>query len=250
MPPKRASIRAIRSKRCTSSGATVRISRFSRRRCFGRWGLTSSSWHSPSSKHMAVGIHVKPPVDGSYRTYEWESAGVLLRRDDVSRLDDRATARRLHVTAEHCGVPGRDPRLSPAPLDRHVLIFRNSGIIIPVYGQAGGLMSSMLRMSEATALGLHAVVCLAEATDLVTAQALAAALNGSVAHLSKVLQTPRLGGNRRGDARTAGAGFAWLSMPRTCVSWTSTRPWKGRSQPEGACLPSRSATGSPASWEA
>ena len=49
-------------------------------------------------------------------------------------------------------------------------------------------MSSMLRMSEATALGLHAVVRLAEGDERLTVEALAEVLQASGAHLAKVLQ--------------------------------------------------------------
>jgi len=50
-------------------------------------------------------------------------------------------------------------------------------------------MADLLRMSEAAALGLHAIVMVAQHGSPVTASTLAAELAASQAHLSKVLRT-------------------------------------------------------------
>ena len=49
-------------------------------------------------------------------------------------------------------------------------------------------MAHLLEMSEATALGLHAMVQIARSENLVSAEVLARDLNASQAHLSKVLK--------------------------------------------------------------
>ena len=49
-------------------------------------------------------------------------------------------------------------------------------------------MADFLRMSEGTALGLHAAVLAASDSEATTTAAMAAALSASEAHLSKVLQ--------------------------------------------------------------
>jgi Rrf2 family protein len=50
-------------------------------------------------------------------------------------------------------------------------------------------MARLLEMSEATALGLHAMVQIAKSEGLVSAESLAKTLRASQAHLSKVLKT-------------------------------------------------------------
>ena len=50
-------------------------------------------------------------------------------------------------------------------------------------------MATFLEMSEATALGLHAMVQIARSDDLVSAESLAKTLSASQAHLSKILKT-------------------------------------------------------------
>ncbi len=49
-------------------------------------------------------------------------------------------------------------------------------------------MAHLLEMSEATALGLHAMVQIARSENLVSAEVLSRDLNASQAHLSKVLK--------------------------------------------------------------
>jgi Rrf2 family protein len=74
-------------------------------------------------------------------------------------------------------------------------------------------MSSMLRLSEATALGLHAVVYLAERPERATTQQIAERLNASTAHLAKVLQRLTAAGIVRG-VRGPNGGFQ-LDVPTT-----------------------------------
>jgi Rrf2 family protein len=50
-------------------------------------------------------------------------------------------------------------------------------------------MAELVRMSEATAIGLHAMIVLARAGQPLSAAAAAKNLEASIAHLSKVLQT-------------------------------------------------------------
>jgi Rrf2 family protein len=50
-------------------------------------------------------------------------------------------------------------------------------------------MARLLEMSEATALGLHAMALIAGSEDMSSAEALARSLRASRAHLSKVLKT-------------------------------------------------------------
>ena len=50
-------------------------------------------------------------------------------------------------------------------------------------------MAELVRMSEATAIGLHAMIVLARADQPLSATAAAENLEVSIAHLSKVLQT-------------------------------------------------------------
>ena len=62
-------------------------------------------------------------------------------------------------------------------------------------------MARFLEMSEATALGLHAMVLIARSQSLVSAESLAETLRASRAHLSKVLKTLSAAGfltSRRG----------------------------------------------------
>jgi len=73
-------------------------------------------------------------------------------------------------------------------------------------------MSSMLRISEATALALHAVVYLAASESRRTTQAIADRLGASSAHLSKVLQRLASVGIVSGTRGPRG-GFVLASNP-------------------------------------
>ena len=73
-------------------------------------------------------------------------------------------------------------------------------------------MRSVIRMSEATALGLHAMAAIAERTlrdtgGLLTVHAMAESLDASANHLSKVLQRLSHGGLVRA-VRGPGGGYA------------------------------------------
>ncbi len=63
----------------------------------------------------------------------------------------------------------------------------NGGILVPEY-VTEGQMAELIRMSEAAAIGIHAMVLLAEAEGPLPAEATAGSLAVSRAHLSKVLQ--------------------------------------------------------------
>ena len=82
-------------------------------------------------------------------------------------------------------------------------------------------MRSVIRMSEATALGLHAMVAIAERSlgddgKLLTVHAMAEALHASAHHLSKVLQRLSHGGLVRA-VRGPGGGYA-LATPASETS--------------------------------
>ncbi len=76
-------------------------------------------------------------------------------------------------------------------------------------------MAELVRMSEATAIGLHAMVLLAEADGPLPAAATAGNLDVSAAHLSKVLQALSRAGlleSRRGPS----GGYA-LARPASAI---------------------------------
>lgn len=72
-------------------------------------------------------------------------------------------------------------------------------------------MADLIRMSEATAIGMHAMVVLAGTDGPVPAAAAAGSLNVSPAHLSKVLQTLTRAGLL--DARRGPSGGYALAKP-------------------------------------
>ena len=101
-------------------------------------------------------------------------------------------------------------------------------------------MDSMLRISDAAAIGLHAMVCLAQPNDgdPVSAVRMATDLHVSEAHLSKVLQ--RLG--RRGlviSKRGPGGGFV-LGKPTDQVNLLEIYEAIEGPLPMGECLLGRS----------
>ena len=82
-------------------------------------------------------------------------------------------------------------------------------------------MRSVIRMSEATALGLHAMAAIAEGSrgdtgGLLTVHAMAESLDASANHLSKVLQRLSHGGLVRA-VRGPGGGYA-LAQPASEIS--------------------------------
>jgi len=77
-------------------------------------------------------------------------------------------------------------------------------------------MARLLEMSEATALGLHAMTLLAKSNGMVSAESLAQSLRASRAHLSKVLKTLSATGfltSKRGP----GGGYM-LAQPASSIS--------------------------------
>lgn len=77
-------------------------------------------------------------------------------------------------------------------------------------------MARLLGMSEATALGLHAMVLIAKSDSLVSAELLARSLRASRAHLSKVLASLSDAGflnSRRGPS-----GGYQLARPASSIS--------------------------------
>lgn len=77
-------------------------------------------------------------------------------------------------------------------------------------------MASLLELSEATALGLHAMVLLAQETDQASSDWLARTLDASKAHLSKVLKSLTRAGllvSKRGP----GGGYV-LARPADTIS--------------------------------
>jgi Rrf2 family protein len=77
-------------------------------------------------------------------------------------------------------------------------------------------MARFLEMSEATALGLHAMVLIAGSEDLVSAESLAQSLQASQAHLSKVLKSLSDAGfllSKRGPS-----GGYQLAQPASAIS--------------------------------
>jgi Rrf2 family protein len=77
-------------------------------------------------------------------------------------------------------------------------------------------MARILEMSEATALGLHAMALIAKSDGRVSAESLARALRASRAHLSKVLKTLSDAGflnSKRGPS-----GGYMLAQPASSIS--------------------------------
>jgi Rrf2 family protein len=74
-------------------------------------------------------------------------------------------------------------------------------------------MAELVRMSEATAIGLHAMIVLARADQPLSATVAAENLEVSIAHLSKVLQTLVRSGLL--EARRGPHGGYTLAKPRT-----------------------------------
>jgi len=77
-------------------------------------------------------------------------------------------------------------------------------------------MATFLEMSEATALGLHAMVLIARSEDLVSAESLARTLSASQAHLSKVLKT--LSDAKFLDSKRGPNGGYTLAQPASAIS--------------------------------
>ncbi|MBD3174227.1 MAG: Rrf2 family transcriptional regulator [Armatimonadia bacterium] len=101
-------------------------------------------------------------------------------------------------------------------------------------------MESILRISDAAAIGLHAMTCLAEAgsDEPISALKIAGDLQVSEAHLSKVLQ--RLG--RRGlvvSKRGPGGGFV-LGKPAAEITLAEIYEAIEGPLPQGECLLGRS----------
>ncbi len=76
-------------------------------------------------------------------------------------------------------------------------------------------MAELVRMSEATAIGMHAMIVLAEAGEPMSASATAGTLDVSPAHLSKVLQTLTRAGLL--EARRGPHGGYCLSRPQSDI---------------------------------
>jgi len=77
-------------------------------------------------------------------------------------------------------------------------------------------MARLLEMSEATALGLHAMAIIAKSDEMVSAESLAQSLRASRAHLSKVLKTLSDAGfltSKRGPS-----GGYMLAQPAASIS--------------------------------
>lgn len=101
-------------------------------------------------------------------------------------------------------------------------------------------MKSVLRISEAATIGLHAMCCLVEAAQEhpVSASTIASELRVSEAHLSKVLQ--RLGRSSLVSSRRGPGGGFFLARPTDQITLADIYRAVEGPLPEGECLLGRS----------